>query len=625
MRIRFHCRVAFTAFTLVPSLTAFAQGAPKVIAWQAPSGPSYSGNTSGCLPSYNADYFFGPVGHTNLGFLLGVLPNISGIGVTVPWNCIDNCTVALDAPCATPASPCAAHMSDGHWEDCFNWGYLDSDLLDYVSSTNPPLIPPFTSKKIVLIIRPESDSGGVNHVTPAYVFHSAYAATKGWNPQDLTVCPEWEGTNLSSSPVYGFPPSNPSSKDYGIWNQDRCTILPGSPDLHCSCGGPGCNFSDISGFPVVYEKPIMNSYQNFLMALFKHYSSQGSPAVQQIAPYILYSRIGLSHGGENYPICGTRGQLPSCNNPPCGTGDNNNSTWPGPQGQFVPLSGGEQWLTPLAYSDAGYLTQWPTFSDGAGYTTAMMQFLNTNATFPVTIASSYGPPGKSTQFYADLEAEFAAQNNVGFGNQVLNIYDTIRAGAGTPSVDNWVANFRNYPYAPVHHLQTQSPGNSGSFAAGFTIDHITVASGPPVTATVTCAGSASCGFFCPGDVYIVGNSNPALNGVFPTANAGTCGTASVVYTPIQPVSPGPYMSGTMWGSNYWPITMPFATQQGVTAIEVWECDVDFAFGTETSSTVCPLGLSGPNTDYQNAVANTLLGLPAGTSFHTESFYNGWQY
>lgn len=573
---------------LLCSIVLAQPAAPKVIAWQAPSGPS----VTGCLAPYNSG-FWGD-------FTSTVLPKVSGIGVTIRWNCIDNCTSATDLPCATPTTPCAGH-STADWEECFNWADIDSDLTDYLHGTD------FKSKKIVLIVRAESDSGGVNNATPQYVFHSTYPGPQSWPLQDVSVCPDWPGDLAVVSGRF-----TDMHNDFAIWNQSGCEKVLGST-LSCSCTGPGCGFTDFSGFPVVYEKPIKNAFQNFLLAFFRHYSVQGGSSGPEIAPYILYARIGLSHGGENYPICSTRGALPSCQNPPCSTG-NANSMWPGPQGQFSPT---ENWMTQFAYSDAGYLTSWPV--DGTGYTTEMLQFLKQNATFPVTTASSYGPPNKNSQLYADLEAQFAQENNVGFGNQILNVADTVLAAAGMPSFDNWVANFKNYPDAPVHHLQTQAPGNNG-LASGFSIDHIDVLAG---TATVTCAGGASCGTYCPAVVYIVGSGSPGLNGIFQTGTALQCGTANVVYTPTQHVDDGPYYGGIMWGPNYWPITMPFATQQGATAIEVWECDIDFAYGTTTTAG-CNTTLT-PTNDYMNAVGDMLLGLPAWTSFHTDTLFNGRLY
>jgi YD repeat-containing protein len=392
----------------------------------------------------------------------------------------------------------------------------------------------------------------------------------------------------------------------------------------CSCTSPpsSCTFTDFSGFPVIYENPIMYSYQNFLLALFKHYSSQGNSNGQQIAPYILYARIGLSHGGENYAICAAQGPLQYCsgNSPnPCNLGGLN-STWPGPQGQFGPVNPAQGWQTSVAYSDAGYLTQW-SIPDGGitGYITAMMQFLNAKATFPVTTASSYGPPGKSNQLYANLEAQLAEENDVGFGNEVVNIYDTVLAGSGMATFDNWFANFKNYPYAPVHHLQT-----SATYAAGFAISNITYSG---TTATAYC--SSGCENFCGALIFITGNPNPSLNGIYPTYSPAPCNGTSgeVAYTPLQAPSPPCGTScgtATMWGNNYWPITLPFATQQHVTSVELWECDIDFAFGTTTTSG-CNNALTSPNTDYMKAVSDTLRGLPSDTSIHSDSFGSIWQF
>jgi hypothetical protein len=80
----------------------------------------------------------------------------------------------------------------------------------------------------------------------------------------------------------------------------------------------------------------------------------------------------------------------------------------------------------------------------------------------------------------------------------------------------------------------------------------------------------------------------------------------------------------MWSQNYWPITMPLATQRQATSVEVWECDLDFAFGTTTTSDTC-LNLTLPSTDYRSAVSNTLVGIPSGTSLHTESLFHGLKF
>jgi hypothetical protein len=97
-------------------------------------------------------------------------------------------------------------------------------------------------------------------------------------------------------------------------------------------------------------------------------------------------------------------------------------------------------------------------------------------------------------------------------------------------------------------------------------------------------------------------------------------------------------SGVVWAGDYWPIIMPFAVQHGVTSIEVWECDLDFAFGvqstfwaiTESDPTGCATwGESGPpgTTGYQSSLVDTLIGQPSATSIRTGKsiLVNGTQF
>jgi hypothetical protein len=172
---------------ITASTVMAAQNPPKVIAWQAPTGPSYTNVPPNCLAPYSHDYFFGPTGHASEGFLSGVLPSISGIGVGVLWGCVDQCsTTSYMGPCALPTTTmmCPGGQPwDNLWEDCFQWSYLDSALLDYINNTPTP----FTTKKIILIVQPVNDSGMNNfNFTPAYVFDDTYAAVQGWLSHDWT-------------------------------------------------------------------------------------------------------------------------------------------------------------------------------------------------------------------------------------------------------------------------------------------------------------------------------------------------------------------------------------------------------------------------------------------------------
>jgi hypothetical protein len=101
-------------------------------------------------------------------------------------------------------------------------------------------------KTVNIIVRPASN-GGVNTLTPAYVFSSQWASSLGVPPQDVVTC-----------------------KDY-----------PGNGQAH-------------SGFPVVYELPFKVAYKKFVVAVLAHYANN---------PHIGYIRVGLAVGGEVFPWC----------------------------------------------------------------------------------------------------------------------------------------------------------------------------------------------------------------------------------------------------------------------------------------------------------------------------------
>jgi len=101
-------------------------------------------------------------------------------------------------------------------------------------------------KTVNLIVRPASN-GGVNTLTPAYVFSSQWASSLGVAPLDVVTC-----------------------KGY-----------PGNGSAH-------------SGFPVVYELPFKAAYKKFIAAVLAHYANN---------PHIGYIRVGLAVGGEVFPWC----------------------------------------------------------------------------------------------------------------------------------------------------------------------------------------------------------------------------------------------------------------------------------------------------------------------------------
>ena len=473
--------------------------------------------------------------------------------------------------------------------------------------------------------------------------------------------------------------------DFAIWNASTgsCHLLGGGTDLSCVVTTP----TEFSGFPVVYEKPIMSAYQTFLTNLALHYSASGSGYGPEIAQFLAYVRPGMASGGENNPQCNVEGnigsvQWPSSSVPagyviqpvtssnpgnyryvadgagttgasapfwcqvggcytssdgtvprwhnvgsrPIGSGT---AIWPGPRGQ------GE--TTP--YSDNGYLTTWPSVSnDGTGYVAAMMQFLvSLHTSFPWTVSSHSGPSVSSGMppqdyAYADSEALLAAQSGIGFGMQSLNTGDSqaYPAGAYPTSRQDWAANFRKYPNVPVHHLQLNAPGTT-YWWPGFLIDTISVSGG---TATVTCKSTTSftdCSRFFGQEIYVAGNSNISLNGIWPvqcTGAMGACPSNQLQF--LTSVATGG-SNGIVWSANYWPITMPFAMQIGASSLEVWECDLDYAFGQQTTTWVsdemsgpgCAVWGLTPGSDltYANTIQNTLIGQPGVTSVHTDAFTN----
>ncbi len=200
------------------------------------------------------------------------------------------------------------------------------------------------------------------------------------------------------------------------------------------------------------------------------------------------------------------------------------------------------------------------------------------------------PPSNQNFAYPDGEAIMASANKIGFGMESVSITDTNPTPGQVPtSSEDWVYNFATYP-APVHYLQTYEPGGAvvlngpEFFAAGFLISSISVVPGSPGTATITC--STMCNPYVGVPIYIAGNSDPTLNGIW-TANS-TC----VSCTAYQVQFPAPSSSvgvnnGTVWSPNYWPIVMPFVVRHGASAIEVYECDLDYAFGLGPQRTGSP--------------------------------------
>lgn len=182
-------------------------------------------------------------------FMANVLPNISGVSVSLSWNAIESSN--------------SANTGSGGYD----FSSFDASLAPFLAQ----------GRGVNLIVWPATEGGsnapGNGGSTPTYVFSSAYAAQVGApNPQDMTVCPNYQGDSGSPYGKSGF-------SSGGIWNANDPTYG-----------------SDLSGLPVSYELPFMTAYKNFIQAVIKHYNGN------QTTP-IGYIRFGFSQGGENSPEC----------------------------------------------------------------------------------------------------------------------------------------------------------------------------------------------------------------------------------------------------------------------------------------------------------------------------------
>jgi hypothetical protein len=179
-------------------------------------------------------------------FIDNILPHISGVSISMPWNHIET--------------------SQGQYD---GFTSFDAKLQPYLRA----------GKQVNLIVWPATE-GGDNDPndggsTPAYVFSQAWATTVGApKPQDMTVCKSYTGD--AENPFH----SAVTNGGGGAWNVNSNVS----------------NASDLSGLPVSYETPFMVAYQNFIAHVIAHYNAPG-------APKIGYIRFGLSQGGENSPEC----------------------------------------------------------------------------------------------------------------------------------------------------------------------------------------------------------------------------------------------------------------------------------------------------------------------------------
>jgi hypothetical protein len=105
-----------------------------------------------------------------------------------------------------------------------------------------------------------NSAGGVNQMTPAYVFTTSYASSLAAGPQDVAYCSTYPGNGTFSNTT-----ANASTPGF-----------------------------DSTGYPVVYEVPFTTAYQAFIKAVIQHYNGNST---------IGYMRFGLSVGDEADPYC----------------------------------------------------------------------------------------------------------------------------------------------------------------------------------------------------------------------------------------------------------------------------------------------------------------------------------
>jgi hypothetical protein len=408
-------------------------------------------------------------------------PYMTGATVNLVWNAIDT---------GTKSSGCPNISST-------NWSNFDTALSNYTSG----------GKMVNLIVMPVTE-GGSNNSTPAYVFSQTWAnnlANNGcaglgsgvvltWQKNEPVLpgnyifvtgsgywqetAQPWSSTNefvgtctTSKTSEPGFIPSkSPYTDNTCVWTyvsssnappQDACFTPsnngPGSgyPGdgviLNANGGTAGCfnvnnlpggsAFTDLeTGFPVSYETPMATAYMNFVQQVISHYQMNPNNVTN-----LGYIRFGLSEGGESSPITA-------------------NIPWP--YFRNLPNNG------PLSGASIVFLS----------YINSMLQFQkkNNGGSAALTLLADMnafdGIPD-----YADQEALYANQNNLGIGTNGLQVSDVTNIetyGCSNPSTTtnlisgDWCYNFQKYcgttmgngkyPICSLQPLQLSTPGNNTS-------------------------------------------------------------------------------------------------------------------------------------------------------------------
>jgi hypothetical protein len=413
-----------------------------------------------------------------------------------------------------------------------------------------------------------------------------------------------------------------------VWNYNQCHLTGNNSNNGLSCGSSG-PYQDVSGYPVLYEQPLMTAYEKYVDTVLKHYSPSGS-AYSTIGKYIGYIRIGLASGGENLPICTTTGG-----------GSNTEGVWPSPQGLTYDLNSNgvtsPDWFATTPICPGGqndelacrgkyaYLSGSPNGAtiDGNGYVAtifpafqaSLKTYTSANPLYkPFIMASAHsGPPGSTPDIsYADTEAAIFMKwpclncEQSGFGDQSLNEYDLLDNDPNQRCTNDWCDLFSQYSGLGGNlYLQTETPNPFVTMqiqSINSTSQIVTCAN--LCTSMATFTGSAfkgldnQEGFGLRNASGLVGEGEYkiAQNGVL-SATQFLC-DSSTVCPQVNTNS-----NTTLYVGDYLPDTIPFAQAHFANTIEVYFCDWEFAYNNTGSG---ELGCQNqPSSSLSNAYAGVL--------------------
>ncbi|HVI08037.1 MAG TPA: hypothetical protein VND65_07050 [Candidatus Binatia bacterium] len=335
------------------------------------------------------------------------LAGLSGCGggtSSSPRIVSNSCSIQLEAlrPPCPPGVSCAT-LSNGNWNNSsfqiilsspavsgvniyIPWNTVETSQQSYDFSSLNQQIAAYsgTNKKVNLMWMAVNYGnvndlqGGVNTMTPAYVFTTSWANSVGAStPQDVAYCEFYPGNGT-------FVNTTANANTAGF---------------------------DSTGYPVVYEKPFMTAYQNFIGKVIQQYNGNSA---------IGYMRFGLSVGDEADAYCTQ--QLQGLPSPNTFAADPSPSTW------------------------ENYVQAMDTFEHRQSPAVQLMESMNSLDTDPgVTLP--------------DFEASTAVSDGFGFGSNGWQNSDIQASASGTPCTSDWCTMFDTYQGRVPLELQTATPSD----------------------------------------------------------------------------------------------------------------------------------------------------------------------